>query len=238
VIDFPATAHRIASSALTADLAIKADPDDVDSAFARMTSLRDELASLLALLFGSTTSMRLVAEPSAYSIDRVVRAAGALALQGVDVDGIIVNRCARKSDPVPLREEHEALLGGVALSADGPLVWKATGRVRAVPKGRSAMGPLGSSRVLGEHTLGIVSDDEGFDLHVPLTGAARAGTRVGRFEDSLVVEFDGAIRWLALPSVLRRCRPLEASRGTEGLHVRFVPDPALWREDLPTGGAA
>lgn len=53
----------------------------------------------------------------------------------------------------------------------------------------------------------------------------------------LVVEFDGAYRWLPLPPVLRRCRASHATRTDAGLRVSFVPDVSLWRRD-PSGSAA
>ena len=73
-----------------------------------------------------------------------------------------------------------------------------------------------------------VGEDE-FHLDLPLGPAARAEAVVGVQGQSLVVAFDGALRWLELPPVLRRCQPTHAVRTTSGLEVWFVPDPATWR---------
>ena len=44
------------------------------------------------------------------------------------------------------------------------------------------------------------------------------------------MQFDGVSRWIDLPPVLRRCLSVEALRTNDGLSVRFVPDPATWRQ--------
>lgn len=240
MIDFPSAALRVIAASVTPDVASRSDADAEDSAFSVLSAASIAMAASATLLESDRTAIRLVAEGRAHSVDRVLRAAAVLAMLGGDVDGIIVNRCARKSNGATATElnEQRDLLAMAERSADGPLVWKSTDRIRPVPKGRSATGSLGRSNVLRDDTLVVEPDEDGFTLHIPLSGVGVAGARVGRYEDSLVVAMDGSTRWLDLPSVLRRCRAVEAQRTDSGLRVEFVPDPSLWREDARTEGAA
>jgi arsenite-transporting ATPase len=240
LVDAPQSMARVLDSLLTPDLASRSAEEDPESAYARLSAARDTLADAARLLVDDRTSMRLVAEAREHSVDAVLRAAGILAMLGVDVDGIIVNRCLRKSDDASstaLRLQRE-LMAAVQARADGPLVWKSTDEVRAAPKGRSAMGPLGRSRVLRSDTLSVEAGEEGFVLRVPLGREVAQRARVGRYADSMVVRCDDATRWIELPSVLRRCLAIEASRTTDGMRVDFVPDPQQWRGDARAAGAA
>ena len=240
MVDFPSSARRVLSAVLSPDLASRSDEKVAGSAFSMLSETIDDVSASADLIASDATVVRLVAEARGHSLDHALRAAATLAMLGADVDGIIVNRCARKSDNVPgsvLREQRELLAAAQHL-ADGPLVWKATDRVRAVPKGRSAMGPLGRSRVLRADSMTVEQAEDGFVLHVPLAELAVSGAEIGRYEDALVVAFDGATRWLDLPSVLRRCRAVDAQRTSGGLRVEFVPDPSQWREDARFEGAA
>ena len=90
------------------------------------------------------------------------------------------------------------------------------------------MGPLRRVRVLDAEQLTVQVDDESFALVIPLAGPARTEAIVGRQGDRLVVAFDGCLRWLDLPPVLRRCSATHADRTQDGLRVSFVPAPGLW----------
>ncbi len=135
------------------------------------------------------------------------------ALLGVAVDGVVVNRFPRKADGWPDggdgRPPSEALARMVESGADGVAVWKSTSRVRAVPKERSVLGPLERVQVLDAEQLTVHVGEDEFHLDLPLAarGTGRGAT-VGVQEHRLVVAFDGAMRWLDLPPVLRRCQPV------------------------------
>jgi hypothetical protein len=152
---------------------------------------------------------------------------------GIDVDGIVATGFGRKSDDLPadVRAAQLTALAMLEQDADGPLVWKSGTRIRPVPKGRSAMGPLGASRVLRADLLMPEAREEEYSLMVPLGGVATEQARVGRFGDYVVVAFDGLARTVELPSMLRRCTAMYADRTADGLRVAFVPDSSLWRGD-------
>ena len=108
-------------------------------------------------------------------------------------------------------------------------MWVSGGKPRPVPKRRSVLGPLGGevSR-LSTADIAIVAGDEDFLVDLPLLPPARESARVGMRGGELVVEFEDVQRWLELPPLLQRCRPVVATRTRDGLRVRFVPDPNLW----------
>ena len=161
---------------------------------------------------------------------RTARAVAVFSLLGVAVDGVVLNRFPRKSEEWPKDVRADARAAEQLMSdlADDVPVWTSTSAIRPVPKDRSAMGPLGRVRVLDAEQLTVQVDDEAFALVLPLAGPAHAEAVVGRHGDRLVVAFDGSLRWLDLPPVLRRCRATHADRVPEGLRLSFVPSPGLW----------
>jgi arsenite-transporting ATPase len=248
LVAFPMIAQRILERLLTPTVAMRrevGEPSQEAEArgYQRLSDLRDVLTRAVDSLQHDRTTMRLVAAPTADSVSKVLRAAAVLPMLGVDVDGVVLNRVARKADGSRpgVISEHAELLDRLEREVDGPLVWKSSSRVRAVPKGRSALGPLGASRVLRSEGMSAQAHDEEYSLLIPLAGPAAREARVGRLGDDLVVALDGLHRWLPLPSVLRRCLAVEAARSVAGLRVSFVPDGSLWRRtgtDGPEEGAA
>ncbi len=166
--------------------------------------------------------------PSAVGEAAAGRALALFSTLGVGVDGVIVNRFPRKSDPGSDRAQAQASLERIIDAADGVAVWRSTSRLRPVPKGRSVLGPLGPVRVLDEAALAVAAEDERFVLDLSLAPAARAAARVGVTGERLVVEFDGAYRWLDLPPVLRRCHPVGGTRLGDRLRLEFQPNAGLW----------
>ena len=72
-----------------------------------------------------------------------------------------------------------------------------------------------------------IGEDFLLELSLPLVG--KDDVDLARAGDELVIAVGEHRRVLALPSALRRCRVVGA-RITDGcLHVRFTPDPSLWR---------
>jgi arsenite-transporting ATPase len=245
-VALPLTGLRLLDRVMTPALAMRrapADRHDEDaeesrgSAFERVDGLRSVLDDAAAVLQRNSV-MRLIAAPTEGSVSRVLRSASLMAMLGVDVDGIVLNRVARRADALPEREQaaQRALMIQLEQRAQGPLVWKSTAKPRVVPKGRSVLGPLGTSTVLRADGLSVEGDDDEYSLVVPLVGDAAREARVGRLGDDLVVAFDGLHRWLALPSVLKRCRAVEATRTSQGLRIAFFPDESLWRAPSQTPG--
>jgi hypothetical protein len=85
-------------------------------------------------------------------------------------------------------------------------------------------------QVLDAEQLTVHLGDDSYHLDLPLASAARVEGAVGVQEHRLVVAFDGVMRWIDLPPVLRRCQPVRATRTATGLRVTFEPDPATWRQ--------
>lgn len=214
------------------------DAQDPSAGFAAVRDLHARIVGAGRLVASERTTMRLVTVPEESAVTATVRDLAVMAMLGVDVDGVIVNRCARKSDGVSsdLLDRQRAQLERVESLAEGAWCWKSTSNVRALPKDRSVLGPLGGVATLRVADLQPIVRDEDYAVLLPLVGAAARGARVGRLGDRLVVEYDGVQRWLDLPGVLRRCRAVVADRTAEGLLVSFVPDAAQWR--APDQGSA
>ena len=217
-----------------------------------LDELVDELAGLRALLASPKTGIRLVLTPERVVAAETRRTLTALALLGLRVDGLVVNRMV----PVPpadaagaaarwLREratEQAAVLADV----DGPRparahrrarLGRADGRRRTAgarggrvgrrrPGGRT--GP--AAPLLAVHrTAGTGrSADAEFELALHLPGAAAAPLDLARIGDELAVTVAGVRRLVALPAVLRRCTVTRARLEGDDLRVAFRPDPALW----------
>jgi arsenite/tail-anchored protein-transporting ATPase len=234
LVELPAIGVRLLDAALTPRLAMWRSPEGApdDTVFEAVSRLRSELVRMQAVLERPSTTMRLVGSPAAGSSRRLLRAAATFAMLGVGVDGIVVNRYPRKSEgwPTGWVADAQRAVHEVEAAAEGIAVWTSTSRLRPVPKGRSALGPLGAVRVLDAEQLTVTAGDEDFALELPLLGGARAEATVGTHADELVVCFDGAARWLPLPPVLRRCLATDGVRTEGGLRIRFVPDPARWRQ--------
>ena len=244
LVQLPSILGRILDSTLTPRLAMHrpAAPGEVAASttvFEEVEVMRASLADLTSMLVDPSTTMRLVATPEEHSVDRVLGAVALFSMLGLSVDAVIVNRCARKADgwPKEVLLEQDRQVARLESQSCGAWEWRSTSRIRAVPKDRSALGPFGSTSRLTVATASVRAHDEEYVFDVPLVGAAGQEASVGRLDDDLVVSFDGAYRWLALPPVLRRCQASHATRTDTGLRVSFVPDVSLWRRD-PPGSAA
>lgn len=234
LVDLPAAMTRLLDAMLTPRLAMwrSNGSSGDDTLFEALSGLRLDVLRLRQMLISPATTMRLVTTPARDAVTRTERALGLFAMLGVGVDGVIVNKVPRKSEgwPVALRAEADEGVDRMRSLAAGLPVWTSTSKIRAVPKGRSALGPLGRVCVLDAEQLTVVVGDEEFTMELPLAGTARAEARVGRQGDQLVVAFDGGTRWIDLAPVLRRCRAVDAVRTDRGLVIRFAPDPAAWRQ--------
>lgn len=240
LVQLPVALLLLLDSALTPRMAMWRSARGEDVAFTAMSAARLTVLRLAHLLAHPATTARLVTVPRPDATERTARALGVLSMLGVAVDGIVVNRFPRSGDGATDRVQREArtVLDAVTAAADGVTVWKSTSRVRPAPKGRSALGPLGRVRVLDAEQLTVQVGDGDFALELPLAGPARRDARVGVQGERLVVAFDGAMRWLDLPPVLRRCDATRAARTGSGLRVSFVPDPSTWPEPAESASPA
>nr|WP_211177490.1 ArsA family ATPase [Pseudonocardia acidicola] len=218
-----------------------------------LDGLADQLTGLQGMLADQRrTGIRLVLTPERVVAAETRRTLTALALHGLRVDGLVVNRVL----PAPpaslrgpagrwLRERHAEQQGvfGELAGLDVPL--RAAEHAAAEPIGvpallelaRSVYGdadpvapaapappPLQVRRTAGE---GIALDSE-FELVLRLPGAADGPLDLARIGDELAVTVGPARRMVTLPSVLCRCAVTSARLAGDDLRVVFAPDPAVW----------
>lgn len=245
----PRTLVHLLDSAMTPRMAMWRSASGAGGLFESLSDLRVAVRAWLAILEDDETSARLVARPAEDSAVRVLEAAAQLAMLGVDVDGIVVNRVPRKD----ARSEGERVARAAALAAqecliegsDGVPVWRATARagarprVRPAPKGSAPLARLAESAVPATRasTMVLSSDDDGYRLALPLRGHGRRHARVGVQGDRLVVSLDGLHAWHELPSVLHRCEPVRAVRTPAGLTIHWSPDADVWPQARPAAGS-
>lgn len=234
LVQTPTAIVRLLDSALTPRLAMwrsTGEPESAATVFEALSDARNDVLRMQSALVHRATLMRLVTTAEASSVTCTIAATSAMSVLGIAVDGIIVSRFATDADgwPTDAIDEQAAELDRLRSGVRPVEVWTAS-TVQAAPPGRSALGPVSVTQVLSEDALWVTRAGNDYLLAVPLAGAASARARAGRQADDLVIDVDGVRRWLPLPPVLRRCQPVEATRTDDGLTIRFVPDPAQWRE--------
>lgn len=232
LLELPGVLVRLLDAALTPRLAMWRNGRGEATAFDALSAARLRALRLQALLQRPTTTVRLVVDAEPAAAERALRMLAVCSLLGAGVDGVVVTGYPRKSDGASRSERQRAaeVRDRLEAGSDGVAVWRSGRSPRAVPKGRSAMGPLGRVHVLDAEQLTVEVGDEDFALRLPIAAAARADARVGIVGDQLVVAIDDATRWLDLPPVLQRCLPTTAQRTPTGLRIRFTPDPDSWRQ--------
>jgi arsenite/tail-anchored protein-transporting ATPase len=252
---FPA--HRRAVRGLLAGLAGQAPPGRDAARRWEVTAdaldgLAEELAGLRALLAAPETSIRLLLTPERVVAAETRRTVTALALHGLAVDGLIVNRLVPEPDrdePGPAAAwvrrragEQAAVLADLA-GLGLPL--RTVGHTAEEPAGVAALLALAADlwghddpaadpgarapllrvrRTAGAGT----SADSAFTLTLHLPGVATEALGLARVDDQLAVTVAGVRRLVALPAGLRRCTLTGARLDGDDLHVVFRPDPAQW----------
>lgn len=227
-----------------------------DAAADAVSRLIERAAALRALLADQeVTGVRLVLTPQRVVLAETRRTLTALALLGIRVDGLLVNRLvpappAAGTGPAlrwlrARRAEQDAVLAELS---DCGLPVHPVGYREAEPVGLAALAELGSE--LGSEVgSGLFEDGSGrttplgtvrrlrgsgrdpdgeFELTIALPLASATTVDLARVGDELAVTVDGRRRLLELPSVLRRCEVVGARRGQDGLRVTFRPDPQAW----------
>ncbi|MBA0050293.1 ArsA family ATPase [Streptomyces sp. AJS327] len=208
------------------------------------------LAGVRRAVTGPHVRVRLVTEAGPLALRALGTARAALALHGLPVDSVAVNRllpdgsadpwlaeaagtqrralrelraeCA--ADGVPLLElphlGHDPCGPGDLAALDLP----------AVPPDSPASTPASAATAPGAAPQVEDRLDEDGELvwPLPVPGADKAELGLVRRGDELIVDVGPHRRVLELPSALRRCRVAGAALEEGELRVRFVPDPGLW----------
>ena len=224
-----------------------------ESTISALDALAADLAALRDLLADHTrTSIRLVLTPERVVAAETRRTITALALHGLRVDDVVVNRVMPGPPPSLrgpaarwLRERHaeqQVVLGDLG-ALDLPL--RTADYTAAEPTGRAALvavaaalygsadpaapGPAAGPLLRVERTAGAgTSPDSEFELVLRLPGAAGGTLDLARVGDELAVTLDGTRRMVALPAVLQRCEVTGARLVDDDLVVVFTPDAATW----------
>jgi arsenite-transporting ATPase len=224
--------------------------DDAADAIGRLAEQLDSLRALLA--DPQVTSLRLVLTPERVVAAETRRTVTALALQGIRVDGLIVNRLVPAPAPAARgaaagwlrtrRHEQEAVLDALRTDLPDLPAWT-VGHQATEPVGLPALLELAEQLGEGAGLLGEPSPapplltvehagGRGLDSEYLLRDAVplldETDPELARVGDELAVTAAGHRRLITLPSVLRRCLLTTADVDGDGLLVRFRPDPALW----------
>ncbi|WHT21256.1 TRC40/GET3/ArsA family transport-energizing ATPase [Crossiella sp. CA-258035] len=242
--------HRRVVRGLLAGVAGSATVEKWDAAAEALGRLAVRLEALRDLLVSPEhTSVRLVLTPERVVAAETRRTLTALALQGIRVDGLVANRVlpdlgagGRGAAAQWLRTrrgEQDTVLAELHEATDVPV--RIVEHRAAEPVGVPALLELAAELygegdpLAGADRPPLVSVSGGgrgldarYELHLALPLLAESAVDLARVDDDLVVTVDGRRKLVALPAALRRCEVTGAAAGTEGLTVRFRPDPRLW----------
>lgn len=201
----------------------------------------------------SRTGARLVTVAERVTLAETARIRSAVALLGVRLDGVIVNKLLPTLDPPGVaqtddghpairwyrsrrREQLDVLAELERAMGDTPVV--TAQHTGPEPVGLAALGALAYSvdsvTAIDDSAATTVELESGTGLdsvyamrmHLPV--ATPSTLRLGRVEDDLIVGADGLRRRVRLTSVLRRCNVAGAELDGDSLVVRFTPDAAVW----------
>ncbi|MGW5052478.1 TRC40/GET3/ArsA family transport-energizing ATPase [Actinokineospora sp. NPDC004072] len=207
--------------------------------FGELRKLAAELARLRAVLADpAVTGVRLVLTPERLVVAETRRMLTALALRGIRVDALVVNRLvpAARGWPGPAaawlrtrRSEQDAVLSEL----DPALPVSVVGHRAAEPVGIPALRALAddlygpddplTAAAPATQLLSITPDgpDHLLTIAIPITPDTTLD--LARIGDDLAVTVDGARRLIALPLVLRHHAITDAEAGGAGLVLRFTP---------------
>jgi arsenite/tail-anchored protein-transporting ATPase len=195
-----------------------------------------EARAVRSVLDDPGTAVRLVVPPQRAAVEAATTARTSLALHGLAVDAVVLNRLVPGGDHPWLRERvrAEAAVAAAAEVAFAPLPVVRVGELALPPAGADDLAALDLDAAddagpLEAPGIRVERDGDGFALVLPLPRARRAGLGLARRGDELVVDLAGDRRVFPLPSVLRRCEVTTARLRDGALRVAFRPDPDLWR---------
>jgi arsenite-transporting ATPase len=214
-----------------------------------VTAIRDMLTDR------DRTGANLVTVPERVALAEAARTRSALALLGLRLDAVIVNKVLDQlnspssptEDPVvhwytERRREQLDVIGELErVMADVPIIVAV--HTGAEPVGLASLGELagtvcddlaGGHGAAGDTSPSTVRLESGagvdsiytMRMHLPLVDPSSLS--LGRAEDDLIVGADGVRQRVRLASVLRRCEVDSAELDGHSLVVRFRPNPAIW----------
>lgn len=199
-----------------------------------------ECGAVEQVLTHQLSSVRLVATPDIVGLDRLRSARCALALYGLRLDALMVNRQVLEAprdswsrgwaaaQQIAGEQLAEIFAGvprqEVPYRPCEPLGLEELAVVAAAAYGE--VDGLGAPGKAPEPT--VAKGAEGYVLSVPLPGADRRAMGLLRRDDELVLTVGPYRRTLRLEPVLRRCKIAGAVLRNQALEIRFVPDPAQW----------
>jgi arsenite/tail-anchored protein-transporting ATPase len=208
--------------------------------------LRSRLSAALDVVRGADSSVRLVLTPESVVLAEARRTLTALSLHGFLVDAVVANRVMPNGDDAGgsawqqgwVRAQAEVL--EQARTSFGQLPLSCAPYLAAEPVGPDALDALGAQLVDGSGLEALLAPPRGprplrverqgreLELSLDLPLAHAADVDLARRGDDLILSVAGHRRVVTLPSALRRCTVAGARVRDGVLHVRFVPDPALW----------
>ncbi|WP_326851461.1 ArsA family ATPase [Actinocrinis sp.] len=199
-------------------------------------------AATHATLSDPLSSVRLIATPDTVPIARLRAARTALALYGLRLDGLVINRqileaprdswsrgwsAAQRIATETLTETFAGVpVHEIPYRPCEPLGLEELAVVAAAAYGAGdGLGPAAAAP-----SPVLTGSEGGYTLVVPLPAADRRGLGLVRRGDDLILTAGAYRRTLPLQPVLRRCRVASAVLRDQALNIRFVPDPELWPE--------
>jgi arsenite-transporting ATPase len=203
--------------------------------------LAAHLESLRGLLTDpDVTGVRLVLTPERVVVAEARRTLTSLALRGIRVDGVIVNRLMpapgiwRGAAAAWLRTRRRQQDGVLSELADSGLADFARVEHRATePVGLDALleisqelygdsDPLSSNGKSMVTLLQVSEVDDGYQLRVAMPLGRDAAVDLARVDDDLAITVDGFRRLVALPEALRPCQITGAESDARGLVVSLT----------------
>lgn len=206
----------------------------VERLVAHLESLRGLLTDV------AVTTVRLVLTPERVVVAETRRTLTALALRGIRVDGVVVNRLV----PEPglwrgtaaswlrtRRAQQERVIADLRRYGLGDGMLRIVEHRAGEPVGLPALREIGSelygdsSPLAGTDTavplLSVTEADGGFELRVALPLTRESSVELARVDDDLAITVDGVRRLVALPEPLRPCRVTGAESDSRGLVLRL-----------------
>jgi len=207
-------------------------------------------AAAHAILADPLSSVRLIATPDTVPIARLRAARTALALYGLRLDGLVINRqileaprdswsrgwaAAQRIATETLTETFAGVpVHEIPYRPCEPLGLEELAVVAAAAYGAGdGLGPAAAPPAPA-----LAASEGGYTLVVPLPAADRRGLGLVRRGDDLILTAGAYRRTLPLEPVLRRCRVAGAVLRDQALNIRFVPDPELWPQSAEPAAAS
>ncbi|MBR7832178.1 ArsA family ATPase [Actinospica durhamensis] len=211
-----------------------------------------ECAAVQEVLAHQLSSVRLVATPDIVGLDRLRAARCALALFGLRLDALMVNR---KVLEAPRDSWSRGWVAAQQIAADqlaevfGGVARHEVPYRPCEPLGLEELAVVAAAAYGEADGLGapghppepaVAKNGDGYVLSVPLPGADRRAMGLLRRDEEIVLTVGPYRRTLRLEPVLRRCRIAGAVLRNQALEIRFVPDPQQWPAPAgePASGSA